>query len=134
MDKLVDGYCGICGTQIFEVQNGKNRPNLQYIEISLFLSNDTIAKTGICKTCYKTATDKDTQSLFGLIKGSWLDSMVGWASDKQFEKVRLITLDSWDRSPDRIIQKALIVKLAEFVNKLQIAKTAYDLSLQVIKK
>lgn len=106
MAKLKEGYCGICdNVQIFYKENGQIIFTPEYAEIYIGLSNDTITRHGICKSCINNLTDIKVSSLLERIKDSWLDEMVGWANDKQFEQVRGILFTAWNRSEKETIKK-----------------------------
>lgn len=107
------GYCGVCDiTPIWNLKPGKSRPNENYAEFFMHLKDGSIARHAICKNCLSTLTDKQVEDLFGRIQETWHEEMVGWATDKQFDKMRELEVKVWDRE-----EKECIVKYKELRKK-----------------
>lgn len=113
MAKIKTGYCGICDTmEISSIsRRGEIVPNQNYCEICLALSNKTICRHAICAECSKQLTDEKINSLFSRIKETWLDSMVGWASEAQFKEFESLQVVGWVGEPD---DKKIELKVEEF--------------------
>jgi len=130
-EPLKPGICGVCDQSVIwfkSKQTGRIIFTDMYCEISLALSDGTVATHAVCSKCKRTLTDQKIADLFERIRASWSDSMVGWASDEQFNQLRNNAVDAWDNSGDhekRIVEKQEKVKEQKHQEKLE-AKRAKD--------
>ncbi len=113
MSKLNLGNCGICETEIWTIVNKRMVPTEKYAEIWFSLSNNTIAKHAICTDCKSTITKEQVIALFERIKETWADEMVGWATDRQFAKMRKLEVLDFEHTEFEvnIVHKAAMTKL-----------------------
>lgn len=98
MDQLLLGLCGVCNeTRLFykDKKSGRIIFTEEYDEITIALSNDTIARHGVCKKCIETLDDDKAILLFERICETWRGQYVGWASAKQFKKLNDLRLVGW---------------------------------------
>ena len=116
MSKLKLGFCGVCDTvEIWVKQpDGRVRKTDAYSEVSLYISDNTVAQHAICKSCRETLTTKKVTTLMGRIKATWGDEMVGWATKEQFDKMNAKTVITWDKS-----EASLKEKLPPFIKQLK---------------
>ena len=101
--KLKEGICGVCDVNvIWYFDQGLKRVVFtdKYTEISIALSDESIASHAICVSCAESLNDKKIASLLERIKETWFDEMVGWAADKDFEDNKNLTVKTWDLSDD----------------------------------
>lgn len=102
MAKLNLGYCGICETEIWNIQGNRPVPNDQYATFWMHIDDDTIAAHAICLGCYGSLSSHKVVNLFERIKEDWADEMVGWATDKDFYHMRSKTILSWGLSEHQV--------------------------------
>lgn len=69
------------------MEPGRNRPNENYAEITFAVSDGRMATHAICGNCLGKANDKRVEELFSKIKAHWREEMVGWGTDKQFDRL-----------------------------------------------
>lgn len=113
MEKLKPGICGVCDITplfIIDPRTGKRRVSDDYTEITLALSDESIARHGICKNCINNLDDQKVELLLERIKLSWADEMVGWGTDTQFNQMRSIELHTWDEQEHEALRKAKVVR------------------------
>lgn len=123
MAKLNIGFCGIDETPIFTRENNRSRPNENYVEISLALSDGTVARHGICRYCINNLDDKKIQKLLSRIKETWSEEMAGWATDKQFARMDKLQVKAFDPEEHKAISKFKVVKEKEHQDHLKETKT-----------
>lgn len=126
MSKIDLGFCGICGTQIWTLEKGNNVPNEHYCEISIAISNGSIARHGICDKCVNNLTQEKIANLFERIKESWIEALRGSASEKQLSKYQALTVKTWDQSEKNCLEKHDKVMKDEHQDKLRVAKEAQE--------
>lgn len=121
MNALTLNICGVCDkTQIFKRdERGRLYPTDDYCEFVMHLSDKTVARHGICKHCINILDDHKVKAVFERIKQSWIDSMVGWASDKQFQQVREKEVWSWGLQEHEVIESFKAVNEEKRVEKLE---------------
>jgi len=129
MSKLNIGFCGIDETQIFDKKGTALVANKNYCEITLALSDGSIARHGICTKCVNNLTDKKIQALIGRIKETWSDSMAGWASDTQFDNMKDLTVKAYHQDEEVTVQKYKVVKEKEFKDHLVEVKIQKDIAI-----
>lgn len=107
MSKLNLGYCGIDETPIWSVINNRAVPNEDYSEFWISIDDDTIAKHAICKSCSMSLTDQKVVNVFERIRETWLNEMVGWGTDADFERVRHKTVLTWGLSESAVYDNVI---------------------------
>lgn len=123
--KIRLGYCGVCDT--VKIWYRDPRTNVivftpQYAEFAIGLSDWTIARHAVCKQCIVTLDDKKVKKVFERIRETWQEQYVGWASEKQFDKLKALKLKTWYNGPkmDKDVEKKLkAVKEKEHEDKLK---------------
>jgi len=125
MNELKPEYCGICDLVQIWTRDPKTKKvdiTPDYYEISLALSDNTIAQHAICRYCASSLTEKDISKLFGRIQETWFGEMVGWASDKQFDKMRSLKVVAYDSNGDNAKVKNDLREWREKGHKDKLAK------------
>lgn len=125
MAQIKIGQCGLCTNKIWDEVLDKygrvisRRPNSNYAELNLMLSDDTLAKVAVCTTCLPNVTEQQVQDLMVELKLWWRGEMVGWASDKQFAKIDKVEIKAWDREEDEAVKKHKNLKKVEHLEKVK---------------
>lgn len=124
-EKLKLGICGICDkTQLF-YRDPKTKRTVftdDYAEFSFTLSDGFVYRHAVCKSCIVGLTPKKVEAVIERIKANWADEMVGWASDKQFVKMRSSELRAFDIDERKTLEKDKQVREKEHTEKLERAK------------
>ncbi len=100
MAKITIGICGICeDTRILDSVGGRTVATPAYTEISIALSNGTIAIHGVCNGCADKLTKQKVEAVLKRIQESWEEEMAGWAKEKDFKNMRALTAEAFDKDP-----------------------------------
>lgn len=105
------GICDCCNnTRILERVNGRIRATDEYAEITLILSNETIAQHGICRSCKNTLTDVDVARIMQNIRDTWATQLVGSGTKAQFDAIRSLTHDGWEKDQHKAVKRFQAIK------------------------
>lgn len=100
--RIRTGYCGVCDTtQIWELGSRRAEANSNYDEFFMYLSNNSLMRTSVCKGCKGTLDNTKVLALFTRIQDTWFDEMVGSARDEDFTRMRSLQVLSWGLTNDR---------------------------------
>lgn len=124
-ERLKPGFCGICNTTQIWFKDNKNKRIIftnKYAEFAFVLSDDKLYRHAVCKRCIVNLTEEKVEAVLERIKETWLDEMVGWGSDKQFKKIRNLTIETYDLDQKKAFEKYKIIKEEKFKEKLEKAK------------
>lgn len=121
---ITPGICGICEkTVIFKRdERGRLRETEDYIEFSFMMSDEAVATHGICKGCHATLTEEKVKAVFGRIQASWFGEMVGWGTEKQFERLKALKVVAFDRDKNSIKKHSKELKKELHLDRLKKAK------------
>lgn len=123
MNPITPGICGVCEETRIWTEVKPSRPNDNYCEIYLAISDQTKMKHAICKFCLSRLTDNKIEGVFDRIKATWKMEMVGWASDKQFDRVNGLKVVGWNHGDEVDIEKKIKeYKEKEHKEKIKIKK------------
>lgn len=121
------GICDCCNvTRILERVKKRIRTTSEYTEVTLILSNGSLATHGICRSCKEKFTDADSKRVIQNITDTWKRDLGSTASPKQLERVSSITADSWATDEREAKQKLPSIKEKKHKEHLVKAKEVRD--------
>lgn len=123
MNPVLPGKCSGCDRAIFSRSpSGKMYANEFYTEMAFVLSNGSVARHGICRVCAETMTEALKTKIFGRIKASWRQELVGSGNDKQFKNVDSLEAAVYHKDVNEAIKLYKEKTEKERVQKLKVKK------------